>query len=57
MDFIVTDVNITGEICNAPMILGRPFLATARAIADFDEGKTELRMGNNKLELPISNLK
>ena len=57
VDFIVTDVKIIGELCNAPIILGRPFLATARAIADFDKGKIELRMGNSKLEIPIPNLK
>ena len=57
VDFIVTDVKIIGELCNAPIILGRPFLATTRAIADFDKGRIELRMGNSKLEIPIPNLK
>ena len=57
VDFIVTDVKVIGELCNAPIILGRPFLATARAIADFDKGRIELRMGNSKLEIPIPNLK
>ena len=57
VDFIVNDVKISGELCNAPIILGRPFLATARAIADFDKCKIELRMGNSKLEIPIPNLK
>ena len=57
VDFIVTDVKVIGELCNAPIILGRPFLATARAIADFDKGRIELRMGNSKLEIPILNLK
>ena len=57
VDFIVTDVKIIGELCNAPIILGRPFLATARAIAEFDKGRIELRMGNSKLEIPIPNLK
>ena len=57
IDFIVTDVKIIGAICNAPIILGRPFLATARAIADFDKGRKELRMGHDKLEIPIPNLK
>ena len=57
VDFIMTDVKIIGELYNAPIILGRPFLATARAIADFDKGKIELRMGSSKLEIPIPNLK
>ena len=57
VDFIVTDVKIIGALCNAPIILGRPFLATARAITDFDKGKIELRVGNDKLEIPIPNLR
>ena len=57
VDFIVTDVKIIGAICNAPIILGRLFHATARAIADFDKGRIELRMGHDKLEIPIPNLK
>ena len=57
VDFIVTDVKIIGAICNAPIILGRPFLPTARAIADFDKGRIELKMGQYKLEIPIPNVK
>ena len=53
----LTNVKIIGELCNAPIILGRPFLATARTIADFDKGRIVLRMGNSKLEIPIPNLK
>ena len=56
-DFIVTDVKIIRALCNAPIILGRPFLATARAITDFDKGNIELRVGNDKLEIPIPNLR
>ena len=57
VDYIVTDVKTIGAICNAPIILGRPFLATARVIADFDKGRIELKMGHDKLEIPIPNLK
>ena len=57
VDFIVTDVKIIGALCNALIILGRPFLAIARAITDFDKGKIELRVGNDKLEIPILNLR
>ena len=57
VDFIVTDVKIIGALCNAPIILGRPFLATAREITNFDKGKIELRVGNDKLEIPIPNLR
>ena len=57
VDFILTDVKIIRELCNAPINFGRPFLATTRAIANFDKGKIELRMGSSKLEIPIPNLK
>ena len=57
VNFIVTDVKIIGALCNAPIILGRPFLATAIAITDFDKEKIELRVGNDKLEIPIPNLR
>ena len=57
VDFIVTDVKIIGALCNASIILGRPFLATARAITDFNKGKIELRVGNDKIEIPIPNFR
>ena len=57
VDFIVTDVKIIGALCNAPIILGRPFLATTRARTDLDKGKIELRVGNDKIEIPIPNLR
>ena len=53
----MTDVKVIGALCNAPIILGRPFLATSRAITDFDKRKIELRVGNDKLEIQIPNLR
>ena len=57
VDFINIDVKIFVALCNDLIFLGRPFLATARAVADFDKGRIELRMGHDKLETPIPNLK
>ena len=37
--------------------MGRPFLAPARAIPDFDKGKIELSAGKDKFEIPIPNLR
>ena len=57
VEFYVTDVKIIGALSNAPIILGRPFLATGRVIADFDRGRIVLKMGKEKMEIPIPNLK
>ena len=43
VDFVVMDM--AGK-SNVPMILGRPFLATARALIDVGDGKLQLRVGD-----------
>ena len=40
VDFLVVDMKITKELIQAPIILGRPFSATAKAITD--QGKIEV---------------
>ena len=35
VDFLVVDMKITKELSQAPIIIGRPFLATAKAITDW----------------------
>ena len=42
VDFVVLDMEEGVEI---PLILGRPFLATTRALIDVEEGKLTLRIG------------
>ena len=32
VDFLVIDIKITKELSQAPIILGRPFLATAKVV-------------------------
>ena len=56
VDFVVIDMKLAGNLSKAPIILGRPFLATARAITDWGKGTIELKVGSEKIELPISNL-
>ena len=34
VDFLVVDVRMTKELSQAPVILGRPFLAIAKAVTD-----------------------
>ena len=38
VDFLVVDMKITKELSQAPVILGRPFLATTKAIIDWGKG-------------------
>ena len=39
VDFLVVDMKMTKELNQAPIILGRPFLATAKAIIDWGKEK------------------
>ncbi|KAK5811504.1 hypothetical protein PVK06_026842 [Gossypium arboreum] len=50
VDFVVLDMDEDMEV---PLILGRPFLATARAIIDVGEGKLVLRVGDEKITFKI----
>ncbi|GKB92126.1 retrotransposon protein, putative, ty3-gypsy subclass [Tanacetum coccineum] len=43
IDFVVLEID---EDETVPIILGRPFLATARTVIDVHEGKLSLRVGN-----------
>ena len=51
VDFVVMDMEGEG---NAPLILGRPFLATARAIIDVGDGKLQLRVGDESVTFDLS---
>ncbi|CAL1406732.1 unnamed protein product [Linum trigynum] len=45
VDFVILDIN---EDVDVPLILGRHFLATAKALIDVNDGKVILRAGVNK---------
>ena len=54
VDFVVLDTEpITSEPNHVPIILGRPFLATANAIINCRNGFMQLTFGNMTLELNI----
>ena len=38
-DFLIVDMKMTRELSQEPIILGRPFLATAKAVADWGKEK------------------
>ncbi|GKC72472.1 reverse transcriptase domain-containing protein, partial [Tanacetum coccineum] len=50
VDFVVLEMD---EDELVPIILGRPFLATKRAVIDFHEGKLSLRVGSETVTFNI----
>ncbi|KAJ8767170.1 hypothetical protein K2173_013567 [Erythroxylum novogranatense] len=50
VDFVVLEME---EDINIPIILGRPFLATAGAIIDVRNGKMTLRVGEEEIEFNL----
>ena len=57
VDFVVLDIEpIANEPNHVPIILGRPFLATANAIINCRNGIMQLTFGNMTLELNIFHL-
>ena len=57
VDFVVLDTEpIASEPNHVPIILGRPFLATANAIINCRDGVMQLTFGNMTLELNIFHL-
>ena len=49
-DFVILEME---EDDLVPIILGRPFLATARAVIDVHDGKLTLRVGTDSLTFDI----
>ncbi|KAK9057062.1 hypothetical protein SSX86_024429 [Deinandra increscens subsp. villosa] len=52
VDFVILDMD---EDKNVPLILGRPFLATSRALVDVFEGKLTLRVDEDEVVFDIKN--
>ena len=49
-------MKITKELSQAPIILGRPFLATAKAITDWGKGEVILKVGEHTVKVNINKL-
>ena len=56
VDFLVFDMKMTKELSQAPIILGRPFLATAKAITDWGKGEVILKVGEHTVKVDINKL-
>ena len=53
VDFIVLDIEKDKEI---PIILGKPFLATGRAIIDVQKGELKLRVQDDEVRFNVFNV-
>ena len=51
IDFVVLDMGDDNEV---PLILGRPFLATGRALIDVEVGCLMLRVDNEKVHYTLN---
>ena len=56
VDFLVVDMKMTKELSQARIILGRPFLATAKALTDWGKGEVILKVGEHTVKVDINKL-
>ena len=47
---------MTKELSQAPIILGRPFLDTAKAVTDWGKGEVILKVGEHTVKVDINKL-
>ena len=56
VDFLVVDMKMTKELSQAPIILGRPFLAIAKAVTDWGKGEVIKKVGEHTVKVDINKL-
>ena len=56
VDFLVIDMKTIKELSQAPIILGQPFLATAKAVIDWGKGEVILKVGEHTVKVDIDKL-
>ena len=56
IDFLVVDMKMTKELSQAPIILRRPFLATTKAVTDWEKGIVILKVGEHTVKVDINKL-
>ena len=49
-DFVILDCEVNFEV---PIILGRPFLATGKALVDMEKGQMKFRLNNEEVTFDI----
>ena len=56
VDFIIIDMKTTKNFTDAPIMLGRLFLATAKAIKDWGKGEVIFHVGECTMKVSINKL-
>ena len=56
VDFIIVDIKSTKDFTNSPIILGRSFLSTAKAITDLGKGEVIFQVGDSMMKVSINKL-
>ena len=56
VDFIIVDMKSTKDLTDSPIILGRSFLATAKAITNSGMGEIIFQVGHNTMKVSINKL-
>ena len=56
VDFIIVDMKSTKDLTDSSIILGRPFLATAKAITDWGKGEVIVQIGDSTMKVSINKL-
>ena len=56
VDFLEVDMKITKKLRQAPNILGKPFLAIAKAVTDRGKGEVILKVGEHIVKVDINKL-
>ena len=56
VDFIIMDMKSTKDFTDSPIIQGRPFLATAKAITDWGKGEVIFQVRDSTMKVSINKL-
>ena len=56
VDFIIVDMKSMKDFTDSPIILGRPVLATVKAITDWGKGEVIFQVGDNTMKVSINKL-
>ena len=56
IEFLVVDMKMSNELSQAPIILGRPFLANAKVVTDWGKGEVILEVGEHTMKVDINKL-
>ena len=56
VDFIIVDMKSTKDLTDSPIILWRPFLATAKSITDWGKGEVIFQVGDSMIKVSINKL-